>query len=178
MATRKWAIDPTHSEIQFKVRHLMISTVTGSFTDYNVQAESEEYDMMNAKVVFTAKLDSISTGNADRDAHLKSPDFFDASNHPEIKFVSTSVKPGDSKEAFRLTGDLTVRGITKPITLDVEFGGIAKDPWGNTRAGFTVTGKLNRKDYGLTWNAMTEAGGVVVSDEVKIQCGVELVESK
>ena len=178
MATRKWAIDPTHSEIQFKVRHLMISTVTGSFTDYSVQAESEEYDMMNAKVVFTAKLDSISTGNADRDAHLKSADFFDASNHPEIKFVSTSVKPGDSKDEFRLTGDLTVRGTTKPITLDVEFGGIAKDPWGNTRAGFTVTGKLNRKDYGLTWNAMTEAGGVVVSDEVKIQCGVELVESK
>src|SRR5688500_9769437 len=178
MATRKWAIDPTHSEIQFKVRHLMISSVTGSFTDYNVQAESEEYDMMNAKVVFTAKLDSISTGNADRDAHLKSPDFFDASNHPEIKFVSTSVKPGDSKDEFRLTDDLTVRGTTKPITLDVEFGGIAKDPWGNTRAGFTVTGKLNRKDYGLTWNAMTEAGGVVVSDEVKIQCGVELVESK
>ena len=178
MATRKWAIDPTHSEIQFKVRHLMISTVTGSFTDYNVQAESEEYDMMNAKVVFTAKLDSISTGNADRDAHLKSPDFFDASNHPEIKFVGTSVNPGDSKEEFRLTGDLTVRGTTKPITLDVEFGGIAKDPWGNTRTGFTVTGKLNRKDYGLTWNAVTEAGGVVVSDEVKIQCGVELVESK
>ena len=178
MATRKGGIDPTHSEIQFKVRHLMISTVTGSFTDYNVQAESEEYDMMNAKVVFTAKLDSINSGNADRDAHLKSPDFFDAGNHPEIKFVSTSVKAGDSKEEFRLTGDLTIRGTTKPITLDIEFGGIAKDPWGNTRAGFTVTGKLNRKDYGLTWNAMTEAGGVVVSDEVKIQCGVELVESK
>ena len=127
MATRKWAIDPTHSEIQFKVRHLMISTVTGSFTDYQAQVESEEYDMMNAKVVFTAKLDSISTGNPDRDTHLKSPDFFDASNHPEIKFESRSVKPGDSKDEFRLTGDLTVRGITKPITLDVEFGGFSND---------------------------------------------------
>jgi polyisoprenoid-binding protein YceI len=178
MATRKWAIDPTHSEIQFKVRHLMISTVTGSFTDYSVEAESEEYDLMNAKVVFTANLDSITTNNKDRDTHLKSPDFFDATNHPQVKFVSTSVKPGDSKEEFQLTGDLTIRGITKSITLDVEFGGIVKDPWGNNRAGFTVTGKLNRKDFGLSWNAMTEAGGLVVSDEVKINCGVELVEGK
>jgi polyisoprenoid-binding protein YceI len=178
MATRKWAIDPAHSEIQFKVRHLMISTVTGSFTDYQADVQSEEYDLMNAKVVFTAKLDSISSGNADRDNHLKSPDFFDAANHPEIKFVSTSVKPGDSKDEYELTGDLTVKGITKPIKLDVEFGGIVKDPWGNTKAGFTITGKINRKDFGLTWNAMTEAGGLVVSDEVKINCGVELIEVK
>ena len=178
MATRKWVIDPAHSEIQFKVRHLMIATVTGSFTDYQADVQSEEYDLMNAKVVFTAKLDSITSGNPDRDTHLKSPDFFDASNYPEIKFVSKSVKPGDSKEEFQLTGDLTVRGITKSITLDVEFGGIVKDPWGNTKAGFTITGKLNRKDFGLTWNAMTEAGGLVVSDEVKINCGVELTEVK
>ncbi len=156
----------------------MISSVTGSFTDYSVEVESEEYDLMNAKVVFTAKLDSITTNNPDRDTHLKSPDFFDATNHPQVKFVSTSVKPGDSKEEFQLTGDLTIRGTTKPITLDVEFGGIVKDPWGNTRAGFTVTGKLNRKEFGLSWNAMTEAGGLVVSDEVKINCGVELVETK
>jgi polyisoprenoid-binding protein YceI len=165
MATRKWAIDPAHSEIQFKVRHLMISTVTGSFTDYQADVQSEEYDLMNAK-------------DADRDNHLKSPDFFDAANHPEIKFVSTSVKPGDSKDEYELTGDLTVKGITKPIKLDVEFGGIVKDPWGNTKAGFTITGKINRKDFGLTWNAMTEAGGLVVSDEVKINCGVELIEVK
>ena len=178
MATRKWVIDPTHSEIQFKVRHLMISTVTGSFTDYKADVESEEFDLMNAKVVFTAKLDSISTNNPDRDTHLKSPDFFDAANHPEVKFVGTSVKPGDSKEEFQLIGDLTIRGITKSITLDVEFGGIVKDPWGNNRAGFTVTGKVNRKEFGLSWNAMTEAGGLVVSDEVKINCGVELVEAK
>src|SRR5688572_10606034 len=178
MATRKWVVDPAHSEIQFKVRHLMIATVTGSFTDYSIAVESEEYDLMNAKVLFTAKLDSITTSNTDRDTHLKSPDFFDAANHPEVKFVSTSVKPGDNKDEFQLTGDLTIRGTTKSITLDVEFGGIVKDPWGNTRAGFTVTGKLNRKEFGLSWNAMTEAGGLVVSDEVKINCGVELVESK
>jgi polyisoprenoid-binding protein YceI len=178
MATRKWTVDPSHSEIQFKVRHLMISSVTGSFTDYTIEVESEEYDLMNAKVFFRAKLDSITTSNPDRDTHLKSPDFFDAANHPEVKFVGTSVKPGDSKDEFQLTGDLTIRGTTKSITLDVEFGGIVKDPWGNTRAGFTVTGKLNRKDFGLSWNAMTEAGGLVVSDEVKINCGVELVEAK
>ena len=178
MATRKWVIDPAHSEIQFKVRHLMIASVTGSFTDYQADVQSEEYDLMNAKVVFTAKLNSISSGNPDRDTHLKSPDFFDASNYPEIKFESKSVKPGDSKEEFQLTGDLTVRGITKSIKLDVEFGGIVKDPLGNTKAGFTITGKINRKDFGLTWNAMTEAGGLVVSDEVKINCEVELMEVK
>jgi polyisoprenoid-binding protein YceI len=133
---------------------------------------------MNAKVVFTAKLDSITSGNADRDTHLKSPDFFDAANHPEIKFVSTSVKPGDSKDEYELTGNLTVKGTTKPIKLNVEFGGIVVDPWGNTKAGFTITGKINRKDFGLTWTAMTEAGGLVVSDEVKINCGVELIEVK
>jgi len=178
MAKKKWAVDPTHSEIQFKVKHLMITTVTGRFTDYKVDVESEEYDLMNAKVVFTARLDSITTNNADRDTHLKSPDFFDASNHPEIRFVSTRVVPGKSKEQFELYGDLTIRGTTKNIKLDVEFGGIVKDPYGNTKAGFEVTGKLNRKEFGLTWNAVTEAGGVVVSDEVRINCGVQLIEQK
>jgi polyisoprenoid-binding protein YceI len=177
MATRKWVIDPAHSEIQFKVRHLMITYVTGSFTDYKLEVESEEYDLVNSKAVFTARLDSITTNNPDRDAHLKSPDFFDAANHPEIKFVKTSVKPID-QENFELYGDLTVRGITKNIKLDVEFGGIVKDPWGNTKAGFTVTGKINRKDFGLTWNAATEAGGLVVGDEVKINCDIELLEVK
>jgi polyisoprenoid-binding protein YceI len=177
MATRKWVIDPAHSEIQFKVRHLMISTVTGSFTDYQADVESEEDDLLNSKVVFTARLDSITSNNADRDAHLKSPDFFDAANHPEIKFVKTKVKAID-KDNFELYGDLTVKGTTKNIKLDVEFGGIVQDPWGNTKAGFTITGKINRKDFGLTWSAVTEAGGLVVGDEVKINCGVELLQQK
>jgi polyisoprenoid-binding protein YceI len=178
MAKKKWVIDPTHSEIQFKVKHLMITTVTGHFKEYHVDVESEEYDLMNAKAVFTAKLDSISTNNPDRDAHLKSADFFDASNHPEIKFVSTRVVPGKSKDEYELYGDLTIRGTTKNIKLDVEFGGIVKDPYGNTKAGFEITGKINRKDFGLAWSALTEAGGVVVSDDVRINCGIELVEQK
>ena len=175
MATRKWVIDPAHSEIQFKVRHLMISTVTGRFTEFEATVESEENDLVNAKAVFTAKVDSITTNNPDRDAHLRSADFFDSATHTEIKFIKTKAKQ-INKENFELYGDLTVRGITKSIKLDVEFGGIVKDPWGNTKAGMTITGKINRKDFGLTWNALTEAGGFVVGDEVKIDCNIELLQ--
>lgn len=174
MATTKWGFDPMHSEIQFKVKHLMITTVTGSFKKYNIEAETEGDDFTTGKVSFTADIDSIDTGNEQRDGHLKSADFFDGANHPQIKFNSTRFeKSGDD---YKLHGDLEIRGTVKPVVLNVEFGGIVLDPYGQTKAGFTVMGKISRKEFGLTWNAATEAGQIVVSDEVKINCEVQLVK--
>lgn len=170
-----WVIDPMHSEIQFKVKHLVISTVTGNFEKFDGSLEVASDDFSGAVVHFTADVDSINTKVADRDAHLKSPDFFDAANHPQLTFVSRKIsKAGD--ESYKLTGDLTIRGTTREVVLDVEFGGIVVDPWGNTKAGFELSGKVNRKEFGLHWSAMTEAGGVVVSDEVKILANVELAK--
>lgn len=170
-----WKIDPTHSEILFKVKHLMISTVTGSFGNFNVEAETAGDDFTDVKKIeFTADINTISTKNADRDAHLKSADFFDAATYPELRFEGTEYKV--SGDEAKLTGNLTIRGITKPVTLNVEFGGIVVDPYGQTKAGFTVTGKISRKEFGLTWNAVTEAGSVVVSDEIKIAAEVQLVK--
>lgn len=177
MATKKWMVDPAHSEIQFKVKHLMITTVTGSFTNYDLQVETEEDDFQTAKILFTTDLESITTGNTDRDAHLKSPDFFDAANHPKITFTGTKIQRIDD-ENYELSGDLSIRGTTKNIKLNVEFGGVVIDPYNNRKAGFTVNGKISRKEFGLTWNAVTEAGGVVVGDEVRIVCEVQLVEQK
>lgn len=174
MAT-KWKVDPTHSEIQFKVKHLMITTVTGAFDKYDLDVETETDDFTTAsKIHFTADVKSITTKNADRDAHLRSADFFNVDEFPELRFVGKKYET-DGEEA-KLHGDLTIRGITKPITLKVEFGGIVVDPYGQTKAGFTVDGKVSRKEFGLNWNAMTEAGGVVVSDEIKIHAEVQLVK--
>ncbi|QNF34395.1 YceI family protein [Adhaeribacter swui] len=176
MATTKWAVDPTHSEVQFKVKHLMITTVTGYFQKFNVEAETEGDQFTNAtKVVFTADVDSISTNNEQRDTHLKSPDFFDAANHGQVQFVGNKYEHTGGDD-YKLHGDLTIRGITKPITVNVEFGGIVVDPYGQTKAGFTVSGKISRKEFGLTWNAVTEAGSVVVSDEIKLQAEIQLVK--
>lgn len=172
----KWSVDPTHSEVQFKVKHLMITTVTGYFSQFNIEAETEGEDFTNASnIVFTADVDSISTNNEQRDTHLKSPDFFDAENHKQIKFVGTKYEhvSGDN---YKLHGDLTIRETTKPVTVNVEFGGKVVDPYGNTKAGFTVDGKINRKDFGLTWNAVTEAGSVVVSDEIRLHAEIQLVK--
>jgi polyisoprenoid-binding protein YceI len=169
----KWLIDPAHTQIQFKVKHLVISTVTGSFDKFEGGIESSREDYTDADVWFSADTSSINTNAPDRDNHLKSADFFDSANHPKLTFKSTGIqKKGADK--FKLTGDLTIRGTTHPIELDVEYGGLMKDPWGNTKVGFELTGKLHRKEYGLNWNAITEAGGVVVSDEVKILINVEL----
>lgn len=157
-----WNLDPTHSEINFKVKHLMISNVKGEFKKFDAQITSEdERSFKNAKVTATVETDSIYTNNADRDAHLKGEDFFDTANYPEIKFESAGLQ--DTVE-----GNLTINGVTKPITLHVDFGGINTDPWGNTKAGFSIEGKISRKDFGLNWNAALETGGVMVSDEVKI----------
>jgi polyisoprenoid-binding protein YceI len=175
MAKVKWALDPTHAEIQFKIRHLMISNVTGQFTKFDVSAETEEEDFLTAKISLSVDVDSVTTGNEQRDGHLKSPDFFDAAKFPQIKFVATKYESVDDDGSYELYGDLTIRDITKKIKLDVEFGGIVKDPWGNTRAGFGINGKVNRKEFGLQWHAVTEAGGVVVSDDVRIHCAIELI---
>ncbi len=175
MAT--WKIDASHSEITFKVKHLVISTVSGKFTDFDATVIADKEDFSDAEVSFSAKIESITTGNEQRDGHLKSADFFDAANHPELSFKSTSIKQVSGSD-YELNGDLTIRGTTKPITLKAEFGGIQQDFYGNTVAGFELAGKINRQEYGLTWSAVTEAGGVVVSDDVRIAVNVELIKQK
>jgi polyisoprenoid-binding protein YceI len=175
MSTTKWAIDPTHSEIGFKVKHMMFTNVSGNFGKFTAEAETVGDSFENAKFTFNGDIDSISTGNADRDGHLLSADFFDAAQHPKLTFESTAFAKKNEGE-YTLTGDLTVRGVSRPVTLDVEFGGIAKDPWGNTKAGFSITGKLNRKDWGLTWNSALETGGVLVGEEVKLAIELQFVK--
>jgi len=173
MSTTKWTIDPTHSEVSFKVKHLVISTVTGYFKKFEGAAESASDDFDGAKVSFAADIDSIDTNQADRDAHLKSADFFDAENHPQLTFAGNIENQGGE---YKLVGDLTLRGNTKQVELDVDFGGVAGDPYGQTKAGFEIEGKINRKDFGLTWSAVTEAGNVVVSDHVRLLLSVQLVK--
>mgnify|MGYP002777349770 CR=1 FL=1 len=168
----KWNLDPSHSEVQFKVKHLMITTVTGSFKKIEGTIEADDAQFKNAKVTFKADVSSIDTGDAQRDGHLKSADFFESEKFPEIKFESTSYNAIDSK----ITGNLTIKDITKQVTLDVDFGGSNKDPWGNEKAGFSVSGKINRTDFGLTWNAALETGGVLVSEEVKILAEAQFVK--
>jgi polyisoprenoid-binding protein YceI len=173
MATYK--IDVDHSDIMFKVKHLMISTATGIFKKFDATVETEKDDFTNAKVNFEADIDSIDTKNEQRDAHLKSDDFFNAEQFPKMTFRSTSIEKEGEGE-YKLKGDLTIRDITKPITLEVDYNGSTKDPWGFERAGFEVTGKINRKEYGLKWSAVTEAGGLVVDDIVKLVMNVEFVK--
>jgi polyisoprenoid-binding protein YceI len=176
MATTKWVLDPTHSEVEFKIKHMMISTVTGNFGKFDATVETEGEDFNTAKVTFTINVDSISTKNEQRDGHLKSVDFFDTANFPEIKFVATKYENVDNDGSYEVYGDLTVRGITRNEKFDAEFGGVIKDPWGNTRAGITITGKINRKQFGLTWSGATESGSLIVSEDVKIHVALEFVK--
>jgi polyisoprenoid-binding protein YceI len=170
----KWVLDPVHTEIAFKVKHLMITNVKGIFKEYGASIYTTGEDFMTAEIDFWMNPASVDTGDAKRDEHLKSADFFDAVNHKQITFTSKSHEKIDNHGKYELYGDLTIKGIKKRIKLDVEFGGVIKDPWGNVKAGFTIDGKINRKDWGLNWNAALEAGGVLVSDEVRISCEVEL----
>lgn len=171
----KWSIDPTHSEITFKVKHLVISTVTGTFNSFDGTLEAENNNFEDAQISFEADINSIDTNNSDRDTHLKSDDFFNAAEYPKMTFESTSfTNTGDDE--YKLTGNLTIRGITKEITLNATYGGTVVDPYGQTKAGFEVSGKINRKEYGLKWSAVTEAGSVVVSDEVKLLMSVQFVK--
>lgn len=175
MSKNKWIIDPAHSEIQFKVKHLMITTVTGYFRKFTLEAITEDEDFSTLQdVTFTLETASVDTNNNDRDNHLRSSDFFDSGMYSLIEFKGTKYKHAGNDG--KLTGHIIIRGISKPITLDIEFGGIVVDPNGQTKAGFTVNGKLNRKDFGLTWGAITEAGNVVVGDEVKIHGELQLIK--
>ena len=176
MGQIKSTLNLMHSDVQFKVKHLMLTTVTGYFTTFQVEAETEDETFSSAnRVTFTADVNSISTNNEQRDTHLKSPDFFDADIHNEIRFEGINYEQV-SDEDYRLHGNLTIKGITKPLTVQVEFGGIVVDPYGQTKAGFTVSGKISRKEFGLTWSAVTEAGSVVVGDEIKLHAEIQLVK--
>lgn len=169
-----WRIDPAHSEIQFKARHLMITTVTGYFRKFDLVVETEDEDFTKAKKVeLTADSGSIDTNNEQRDTHLRSADFFDADKFGQIRFIGKFFEK--KGEDYALTGDLTIRDITKPVTVDVHFSGIVVDPYGQTKAGFEVEGKISRKEFGLLWNAVTEAGQVVVGDEIRILCEIQLI---
>lgn len=170
-----WKIDPTHSEVKFKVKHLVISTVTGHFTEFDAAIEGEAEDFTDAKITFQAKVNSIETKNAQRDGHLKSADFFDAANHPELTFNSKSITKKSPSE-YVVTGDLTIRGTTRQVALDTIYNGKVKGFGGIEVSGFEITGKINRQDFGLTWNGLTEAGGVVVSDEVKFEIFAEFTK--
>jgi len=175
MSATKWVLDDTHSELGFKIKHLMISNVSGAFTKFNVQTETTAEDFGDAKVEATVDVTSINTNNSQRDEHLRNADFFEAETHPNLIFKSTKIEKLDS-DSFNLYGYLTIKEITKPVKLAVEYNGIAKDPWGNIKAGFTINGKINRKDFGITYNAAMETGGVMLGEEVKINGDIQLVK--
>jgi polyisoprenoid-binding protein YceI len=168
-------MDHNHSRIEFKVKHLVVTTLGGHFTKFDAAMESDKDDFTDAKIIFEADVDSITTGNEQRDGHLKSDDFFNVATYPKLTFVSTSMQKIDG-ENYKLAGNLTIRDKTLPVTLNVVHGGTIKNFYGKTMAGFELSGKINRKDFGLKWSATTEAGNVVVSDEVKLVMGVEMVK--
>jgi polyisoprenoid-binding protein YceI len=176
MATlTKWSIDPLHSEVQFKVKHLVISTVSGFFKSFEGTVETDNEDFEHSKINFSIDINSVDTNQTQRDEHLKSAEFFDAAKYPHITFSSTSFKKTGDDE-YDLKGDLTIKGITKPVTLNVEYGGLAADFYGNSKAGFEVTGKINRKDFGLTWDGVTEAGSIVVGEDIKLTINAQLAK--
>jgi len=171
----KWVLDPMHSEVQFKVKHLVISTVSGFFKSFEGSLETSNDDFTDAKIDFSLDINSIDTNQSQRDEHLKSGEFFDAEKYPKVTFKSTSFKKSGDDE-YKLKGDLTIKGITNPVTLDVEFGGSAADFYGNTKAGFEITGKINRKEFGLTWDGVTEAGSVVLGQDIKLLINVQFAK--
>jgi polyisoprenoid-binding protein YceI len=168
-----WTIDPSHSTVEFVAKHMMITTVKGRFTEFAGTIVADEAKLESSSVDVTMQAASLDTRNEQRDTHLRSADFLDVENYPEVTFRSTALR--GTKESFKLTGDLTIRGVTRPITLDVTFEGEGKDPWGGTRASFSVSGKFDRRDFGLTWNVALETGGILVSNEVKINIEAQVV---
>lgn len=175
MTKTNWVIDNAHSEVLFKVKHMMVSKVTGQFRTFNATVETEGEDFSTAKIHFTADISSISTNNEQRDAHLRTGDFFDAENHPQLTFESSRFEKVDD-ENYKLHGTLTMRGVSKEVTLNVEFGGIAQNPWGNTIAGFTIDGKINRKDFGVSFSMVSETGGILLGEEVSLHAQAEFIK--
>ena len=175
MATTKWVLDSTHSELGFKIKHLMITNVSGSFNNFQGEVETEGEDFSTAQINVTVDMASISTNNEQRDEHLRNSDFFEVENHPELTFKSTRIEKADS-DTFTLYGELTLKGITKPVKLNVEYNGVAKDPWGGERAGFVITGKINRSEWGVNFNGVLETGGLMLGEEVKINSEIQLVK--
>ncbi|MFV5703274.1 YceI family protein [Flavobacterium sp. XS2P12] len=175
MTNSNWAIDPTHSEIGFKVKHMMFTNVSGKFNVFEATIENENDQFETSKISFNTDVNSISTGNTDRDNHLISADFFDTENYPLLTFNSTEIKKINDG-LFQINGDLSIHGVTKNISLEAEYSGLMKDPWGNTKAGLSLNGKINRKDFGLTWNASLETGGVLVGEEIKLTSEIQLIK--
>ncbi|CAM3846494.1 YceI family protein [Cohnella lubricantis] len=176
MAKSNWAVDVSHSAIDFSVKHMMIAKVKGSFHSFEAQIAADPEDLTTADIAVQIDLSSIDTRNGDRDGHLKSADFFDVENHPKLLFTATKiVSKGDGE--YAVTGDVTLHGVTRPETFDVSFEGIGKDPWGNEKVGFSATGSIKRSDYGLTYNAALETGGVLIGDEVKISIEIEAAKA-
>jgi polyisoprenoid-binding protein YceI len=175
METTKWVIDPIHSSLGFKIKHLMISNVSGSLKNFQAEVETLEKDFSTAQINLTAEMESITTNNEQRDAHLRNADFFEVEKFPELKFKSTKIEKTDS-DTYDLYGGLTLKGIAKPVKLRVEFNGAVKDPWGGERAGFVITGEINRSEWGISFNGVLETGGVVLGEVVKIHSEIELVK--
>lgn len=175
MGTTKWSIDPTHSEIGFKVKHMMFTNVSGKFGTYDATITTDGDNFENAAIEFSGDIASIDTANTDRDNHLKSGDFFDAENHPKLTFKASSFKKIND-EKYEIAGDLNIRGVAKTVTFPVEYSGIMTDPWGNTKVGLSIEGKINRKDWGLNWNSALETGGVLVGEEVKLNIELQFAK--
>jgi polyisoprenoid-binding protein YceI len=168
-----WTVDPVHSRVGFVARHMMVTKVRGTFTDYQGDVTIAE-NPLDSTVSVVVQMASIETGNGDRDGHLRTNDFFDVTQYPTMTFESTSVEADDG--SYKLHGDLTLKGVTKPVTFDVEFEGVTGDPWGGTRAGFSAEATINRKDWGVEWNAPLETGGVMVGDKVQIELDIQMVK--
>jgi len=177
MTNTKWALDASHSSVDFSVRHMMIANVKGTFNSYNATIEADPTDLTTANIEFTVETSSVDTRNKDRDAHLVSADFFDVENHPTMSFRSTNIEKTDDGE-YNVTGDLTLRGVTKPETFAVTFEGQGKDPWGNEKVGFSAEGTISRSEYGLVWNAALETGGVLVADKIKISLQLQAAKAE
>ena len=177
MTKTKWALDPAHSSVDFSVRHMMIANVKGTFNSFSANIEADPADLTTANIEFSVVTSSVDTRNQDRDGHLVSADFFDAANYPAMTFKATNIEKTDDGE-YNVTGDLTLRGVTKQETFAVSFEGQGKDPWGNEKVGFSAAGTLNRSDYGLVWNAALETGGVLVGDKVKINLQTQAAKAE
>ena len=172
---KKWQLDKSHSSINFAVDHLMVSETTGKFEDYTLEVKAQKEDFSDASFSFTAKVNSINTNEPKRDEHLKQEDFFDAAKFPVITFKSNSFKKVKGNN-YKVKGELTIKNVTKTVEFDAKFGGVIKDPWGGTRSGLKVWGKINRFDYGLKYNSLLDSGGLAVGSEVRFTCNIELIQ--